>query len=239
MSDTDSVLVIDDDPRILRLVGHYLQREGYAVRTATRASEAREQLSRLPPDLIVLDVGLPGEDGFALAREIRSRSAIPIIMLTGRAETVDKVVGLELGADDYITKPFEERELLARIRSLLRRYRTPRQASSEPGGVARFGEGWRLDLARHELCSPAGESVFLTGHEFRLLETFVLHPHRVLFRDALMDRIAGRDWNPLDRSIDVLIAKLRKKIEPDPARPTLIKAVRGEGYKFTAPVSID
>jgi len=239
MSDTDSILVIDDDPRILRLVGHYLQREGYAVRTATRTSEAREQLSCLPPDLIILDVGLPGEDGFAFAREIRSQSTIPIIMLTGRSETVDKVVGLELGADDYMTKPFEERELLARIRSLLRRHRTPRPASSGSSGIARFSEGWRLDLARHELYSPTGESVFLTSYEFRLLETFVLHPHRVLSRDALMDRIAGRDWNPLDRSIDVLIAKLRKKIEPDPARPTLIKAVRGEGYKFTTPVVID
>jgi len=237
MSDTDSILVVDDDPRILRLVGHYLQREGYSVRMVTSVDEAREQLCALPPSLVILDVGLPGEDGFTFAREIRSQSNIPIIMLTGRSETVDKVVGLELGADDYITKPFEERELLARIRSLLRRYRVSPSASSKTGGVARFAD-WRLDLTRHELFSSTGENVYLTSHEFRLLEMFVLHPHHVLSRDALMDRVAGRDWNPLDRSIDVLVAKLRKKIEPNPAQPTLIKAIRGEGYKFTTEVVI-
>lgn len=240
MSDTDSILVVDDDPRILRLVGHYLQREGYTVRLVATVREAREQLSVLSPSLILLDVGLPGEDGFTFAREIRSQSDIPIIMLTGRVQTVDKVVGLELGADDYITKPFEERELLARIRSLLRRYRTPLPPSPKTtgGGIACFA-GWRLDLTRHELFSPTGENVYLTSHEFRLLETFVLHPRHVLSRDALMDRVAGRDWNPLDRSIDVLVAKLRKKIEPNPAQPTLIKAVRGEGYKFTTEVVIE
>lgn len=239
MSDTDSILVIDDDLRILRLLGHYLQREGYTVRTATCTREAREQFSHRPPDLIILDIGLPGEDGFVFAREIRSQSTIPILMLTGRSETIDKVVGLELGADDYLTKPFEERELLARIRSLLRRYRMSRPAGSESSGIARFGDGWRLDLTRHELFSPTGENVSLTGHEFRLLKAFVLHPNRVLSRDLLMDQIAGRDWNPLDRSIDVLIAKLRKKIESNPAQPALIKAIRGEGYKLTAPVAID
>ncbi|MFO1424590.1 MAG: response regulator transcription factor [Candidatus Competibacteraceae bacterium] len=241
MSDTDSILVVDDDPRILRLVGHYLQREGYTVRLVATVREAREQLSVLSPGLILLDVGLPGEDGFVFAREIRSQSDIPIIMLTGRVQTVDKVVGLELGADDYITKPFEERELLARIRSLLRRYRGSPAVSLKTatgGGVARFA-GWRLDLTQHELFSSTGETVYLTSHEFRLLETFVLHPGRVLSRDALMDRVAGRDWNPLDRSIDVLVAKLRKKIEPNPAQPTLIKAVRGEGYKFTTEVVIE
>ncbi len=239
MSDTDSILVVDDDPRILRLVGHYLQREGYTVRVVATVREAREQLSVLSPNLIILDVGLPGEDGFTFAREIRSQSDIPIIMLTGRVQTVDKVVGLELGADDYITKPFEERELLARIRSLLRRYRaSPPPSPKTTGGIARFAD-WRLDLTQHELFSSTGETVYLTSHEFRLLETFVLHPGRVLSRDTLMDRVAGRDWNPLDRSIDVLVAKLRKKIEPNPAQPTLIKAVRGEGYKFTTEVVIE
>jgi DNA-binding response OmpR family regulator len=236
MSDPGSILVVDDDPRILRLVSHYLRREGYSVRTANCAREAREQLSHLPPDLIILDVGLPGEDGFTLARDIRSQTDIPIIMLTGRSDTVDKVVGLELGADDYITKPFEERELLARIRSLLRRYQASPPASSQTGGIVCFA-GWRLDLTRHELYSATGENVYLTSHEFRLLQAFVLRPNRVLSRDELMDQIAGRDWNPLDRSIDVLIAKLRKKIEPNPAQPTLIKAIRGEGYKFTTEVA--
>ena len=230
--DDRHILVVDDDPRILRLVGHYLQREGYSVRMVDSVGEAREQLSVLSPNLIILDVGLPGEDGFTFAREIRAQSDIPIIMLTGRDQMVDKVVGLELGADDYITKPFEERELLARIRSLLRRYRASLPVSSRTtGGIARFAD-WRLDLTRHELFSSTGENVYLTSHEFRLLETFVLHPHRVLSRDALMDRVAGRDWNPLDRSIDVLISKLRKKIEPDPEHPFYVLTVYGVGYRF-------
>ena len=237
MTNPESILIVDDDPRVLRLVSHYLQREGYAIQTAASAREAREQLSCLPPDLIILDVGLPGEDGFTLAREIRSQTNLPIIMLTGRTDTVDKVVGLELGADDYITKPFEERELLARIRSLLRRSQLTAPATPKAGGVACFAD-WRLDLTRHELFTATGESVYLTSHEFRLLQAFVLHPNRVLSRDELMDLIAGRDWNPLDRSIDVLIAKLRKKIEPSPAQPTLIRAIRGEGYKLTTEVVI-
>ncbi len=235
MNNADSILVIDDDPRILRLIEHYLGREGYSLRTATCATEARQQLSTAPPALIILDIGLPGEDGFTLAREIRAKSTIPIIMLTGKADTVDKVVGLELGADDYMTKPFEERELLARIRSLLRRCQIPSPAALEDSGIGHF-DGWRLDLTRHELISATGESVYLTSHEFRLLEAFVRCPNRVLSRDLLMDQIAGHDWNPQDRSIDVLIAKLRKKIESDPKQPTLIKSIRGEGYKLTTEV---
>ena len=237
MTNPESILIVDDDPRILRLVSHYLKREGYSIQTVTSAREAREQLSFLPPDLIILDVGLPGEDGFTLARDIRTQTNIPIIMLTGRTDTVDKVVGLELGADDYITKPFEERELLARIRSVLRRCRVTAPVPAKVGGIAHFA-GWRLDLTRHELLTATGESIYLTGHEFRLLQAFVLHPNRVLSRDELMDQIAGRNWNPFDRSIDVLIAKLRKKIEPNPTQPTLIKAIRGEGYKLTTEVVI-
>ena len=237
MTNPESILIVDDDPRILRLVSHYLKREGYSIQMVTSAREAREQLSFLPPDLIILDVGLPDEDGFTLAREIRAQTNIPIIMLTGRTDTVDKVVGLELGADDYITKPFEERELLARIRSVLRRCRVTAPAPAKVGGIVRFAS-WELDLTRHELFTATGENVYLTNHEFRLLQAFVLHPNRVLSRDELMDQIAGRDWNPLDRSIDVLIAKLRKKIEPNPTQPTLIKAIRGEGYKLTTEVVI-
>lgn len=237
MTNPESILIVDDDPRILRLVSHHLQRDGYSIQTATSAREARESLFHTPPDLIILDVGLPGEDGFALAREIRAQTNLPIIMLTGRSNTVDKVVGLELGADDYITKPFEERELLARIRSLLRRCQATAMASPKIGGIARFAN-WELDLTGHELFTATGENVYLTNYEFRLLQALVLHPNRVLSRDELMDLIAGRDWNPLDRSIDVLIAKLRKKIEPNPAQPTLIKAIRGEGYKLTTEVVI-
>lgn len=240
MTATDSILIVDDDRRILRLISHYLRQEGYPVRTAACAGEAREQLSAAAPALIILDVGLPDGDGFSLTHEIRLHSNIPILMLTGKSQMVDKVVGLELGADDYMTKPFEERELLARVRGLLRRSRAPAHSpSSAPGGIARFGGGWRLDLTRHELFSPTGENVCLTSHEFRLLEAFVRYPNRVLSRDALMDRIAGRDWNPLDRSIDVLIAKLRKKIENNPAQPALIRTIRGEGYKLTTPVAME
>jgi two-component system, OmpR family, response regulator len=240
MTATDTILIVDDDPRILRLIGHYLRQEGYSVHAAACAHEAREQLSTAPPALIILDVGLPDGDGFTLTREIRLHWDIPIIMLTGKNQTVDKVVGLELGADDYMTKPFEERELLARIRGILRRSRTPAHSPSPAtGGIAVFGEGWRLDLTRHELFSATGENVYLTSQEFRLLEAFVRCPNRVLSRDALMDRIAGRDWNPLDRSIDVLIAKLRKKLENNPTQPSLIKTIRGAGYKLTTPVVID
>lgn len=239
MNETDSLLIVDDDPRILRLISHYLEREGYSVRTATSAGEAREQLATQPPALIILDIGLPDGDGFTFTREIRLHSDIPIIMLTGKDQTIDKVVGLELGADDYMTKPFEERELLARIRGILRRRKAPSSPSlPATGGIAFFGGSWRLDLTGHELFSPTGENVYLTSHEFRLLEAFIRRPNHILSRDALMDQVGGRDWNPLDRSIDVLIAKLRKKIEQNPAQPTLIKTIRGEGYKLTTEVII-
>jgi two-component system, OmpR family, response regulator len=237
-ADSISILVIDDDPLILRLIGHYLRREGYSIRMVTRAREGLDQIAIQSPDLIILDVGLPDEDGFTFTRNLRAHSNIPIIMLTGKTDTVYKVVGLELGADDYITKPFEKLELLARIRSLLRRSQASSPPSVEKARSFRFA-GWRLDLIGHELFSPAGERVHLTSHEFRLLTVFARNPNHILSRDALMDQIAGRDWTPLDRGIDVLIAKLRKKIEADPARPALIKSIRGEGYKFAVLVEIN
>lgn len=238
MNKTQYILVVDDDPRIRKVLEIYLQREGYDVCTANCVDKARQQLSAQEWALILLDIGLPDEDGFSFAREIRIQSSVPIIFLTGKTETIDKVVGLELGADDYITKPFEERELLARIRSLLRRYQTLPNSSPKKNHVACFS-GWRLDLSRRELLSPNGEQVHLTSHEFRLLEIFIECSNRVLSRDVLMDRIVGRDWNSLDRSIDVLIAKLRKKIEQDPTQPKLIKSIRGEGYKFIAELEMD
>lgn len=238
MSKIQHILVIDDDPRVLRVLETYLQREGYDICTANCVDKARQQISAQEWALIILDIGLPDEDGFSFAREIRTQSSVPLIMLTGKTETIDKVVGLELGADDYITKPFEERELLARIRSVLRRSQTSSNSSPEKTCIACFSD-WRLDLSRHELFSPNGEQVHLTSHEFRLLEVFIECPNRVLSRDMLMDRIVGRDWNSLDRSIDVLIAKLRKKIEQDPTQPRLIKSIRGEGYKFIAELEMD
>ncbi|MFO1371111.1 MAG: response regulator transcription factor [Candidatus Competibacteraceae bacterium] len=239
-TEKELILIVDDDPRITRLVGQYLRQEGYQTETATNGREMRNRIAARQPDLVILDLGMPGEDGLTLTREIRTRSNIPIIILTGKGHTVDKVVGLELGADDYITKPFDERELLARMRSVLRRYRPLRsEATSLPkdGSVARFAD-WTLDLTGHDLTSPTGENVYLTSHEYLLLEALVTHPNRILSRDTLMDIIAGRDWNPLDRSIDVLIAKLRKKLEKDSQQPEIIKTIRGQGYKLTVQVEL-
>jgi two-component system OmpR family response regulator len=230
------ILIVDDDERLLRLLSHYLVSEGFTVSTATDGEQLRLRLATDQPDLVILDLGLPGEDGLSLMKEIRSGSSMPVIMLTGKASTVDKIVGLEVGADDYVTKPFEERELLARVRSVMRRYTASSGFDSKR--VARFA-GWKLDRLGHELISPQNQRIHLTSHEFTLLETFIDQPSRTLSRDALLEMLSGRDWNPLDRSIDVLIAKLRKKIESSPRDPELIKTIRGAGYKFTAKVDYE
>lgn len=234
-----TVWVVDDDPRLCQLLGHYLSAEGYQVYTAVCAASFLERVHDTPADLVILDLMLPDQDGFGVTRKLRTHSDIPILMLTGRAEVVDKVVGLELGADDYLTKPFEKRELLARVRSLLRR--APRQAPSAPSNDAEVADfaGWQLDLTAHTLRSPAGEPVALTHQEFALLATFVRRPQRVLTRDHILNAIAGRDWIPFDRRVDVLIGRLRAKVEPDPKHPTLILTVRGVGYKFGAAVALE
>ena len=237
MSAPTSILVVDDDPRLCRALARYFGQEGYSVRTANSGQEMRQVLSADRPDLVILDLMLPDEDGFSLARELRATSGIPVLILTGKSDTVDKVVGLELGADDYVTKPFNQRELLARVRSVLRRAsRDDRPQPGEPGFVACFA-GWKLDLNAYDLTSSSGEPVSLTSHEFALLTAFVRRGNRVLTRDAILELVAGRDWSPDDRSVDVLVGKLRKKIETDPRSPRLIKTVRGIGYKFTAPVA--
>jgi two-component system OmpR family response regulator len=234
----NAIWVVDDDPRICQLLDHYLAGEGYRVRTATSAEAFFNQVVDTPADLIILDVMLPDQDGFGVTRQLRAQSEVPILMLTGRAETVDKVVGLELGADDYLTKPFERRELLARVRSLLRRaHQRMSSASINEGAVVHFA-GWRLDLAGHTLLSPSGEPVELTRHEFLLLAAFVKRRQRSLTRDDILNLIAGRDWSPYDRSVDVLVGRLRAKLEQDPKHPTLILTVRGVGYKFGSPVSL-
>jgi two-component system OmpR family response regulator len=188
------------------------------------------------PDLVILDIVLPGEDGLSIARSLRAQSNVPIIMLTGKAKPVDKVVGLELGADDYITKPFDERELLARLHCIFRRVaqiqaHTPNQEYA----VAHFA-GWQLDLIGHELISPNATKVYLTTHEWNLLYALVTHHGRALTRDTIIELMSGREWVPQDRSIDVLVGKLRVKIEDDVKRPRLIKTIRGVGYKFTCKV---
>jgi len=239
MGAATKILILEDDARVARLLQRYLTREGYQSETATTVSEARQLIGRSPPDLLILDLVLPDGDGLSLAREIRVERDLPIIILSGRSDTMDKILGLEIGADDYITKPFDERELLARVRSVLRRVNL--QATDDDEGEIDdelFGfEGWVLDPRTHEVLDPDGETLQLTSYEFQLLHTFVTRSNRVLSRDEILEAVAGRRWNPYDRSIDVLVGKLRKKLESDTRRPSLIKTIRGAGYKFTARVS--
>ena len=226
------ILVVDDDQRIRHMLSRYFDQEGYRVSVAADGSALRAQLTDLI-DVILLDVVMPGEDGVTLAREIRAKSDVGIIMLTGRDDVLDRIVGLEVGADDYIPKPFHLREVLARVKSLLRRRRQMPPAAT--GEVIRF-EGWRLDVARRQLISPKGEDVALTTGEFDLLAALARHPGRVLGREALMDLTRGRNWETFDRTIDAQVARLRKKIEADPKNPMLVKSVRNIGYVFTGKV---
>jgi DNA-binding response OmpR family regulator len=235
-----SILVVDDDQRLCDLLARYLGKEGFQVITALNGEEMRRNIDQKIPDLIILDLMLPGEDGLLLAKELRMHQdqGLGIIILTGKSETVDKIVGLEIGADDYIAKPFDNRELLARIHSVLRRLKPNHnypQSLSENKTLARFA-GWSLDLVAYELISPAGETVHLTSYEFKFLSTLVQNNNRLISREKIFELIAGRKWRPYDRSLDVLVAKLRKKLQSNPADPVLIKTIRGEGYKLTVPV---
>ncbi|MFN0218503.1 MAG: response regulator [Hyphomicrobium sp.] len=230
------ILITEDDAGVRRLLRTLFEDEGYQVSEARSGRQALEALARESNSLITLDLGLNGEDGLAVAREIRRISAAPIIMVTAKASDVDRIVGLELGADDYIVKPFNTREVLARVRAVLRR--------ADPGGV--FGntathrlafENFVLDLADRTLLRRDGGLIDLTTREFALLEAFVRRPRRVQSRDALLDLVGGDGSDSLDRAIDTLVSRLRRKIEADPARPMLIKTVRGTGYIFTPKVT--
>lgn len=237
MKPQQHVLVVDDDPRICRLLSQYLQRQGFGTTIVHGEDEMFAELAGRSPDLILLDLVLPDANGIEITRKLRRNSKVPIIIITGEASTVDKVLGLELGADDYVTKPFDERELLARVRAVLRRYEGGSEAPPDkakqpsPGNVACFA-GWRLHLQRQELGSPAGKTIPLTYQEFRLLSLLVENPDQIFDRNHLLESIAGRDWHPNDRSVDVLVGKLRKKIESDPKHPELIRTQRGVGYRF-------
>ncbi len=231
-----TILIVDDDPEIRILVSRYLEKEGYGVDTASDTREAGRMLADGRFGLVVLDLMMPGEDGLSLARSLRANSDIPILILTSKIDVIDRIVGLEVGADDYMTKPFDLRELLARVRSLLRRSRQVRKDERAAPALKSHFAGWQLDPSAQELVSPAGEVVHLTTYEFRLLKALVERPKRVLTRDQILDLIADRVSFPYDRSIDVLVSRLRHKIEDDPANPTLIKTVRGVGYMFSAPV---
>ncbi len=234
------VLVVDDDPDLCSLLCDYLSTNGFAVRTVGDGAAMREALARELPDAIVMDLMLPGEDGLSLTRSVKAQWDIPVLMLSARGEEMDRVIGLEVGADDYLPKPFGPRELLARLRAVLRRgHPAPAPAdrvSAEPPGPAvtrerkAFGP-YQLDTAGHRLLRE-GREVPLTSAEYALLAAFVGHPGRVLSRDALVDMLKGYDRDPFDRSVDSRVTRLRRKIEADPAAPQFIRTVRGEGYLF-------
>ena len=228
------ILIVDDDLDTRAELKEYLTKHGFVTGTAENGEAMRVRMQEAGYDLVIMDLTLPGEDGLALTQYIRRQSQMPVIMLTGRSETIDRVIGLEMGADDYVTKPFELRELLARIRSVLRRAKSPSEdAAEESSAVVKF-EGWQLDLHARDLTSPDGRDIALTTAEFKLLEAFVGRPKRVLERDFLLNLVHDREWSAYDRSIDNLVARLRRKIESDPRRPKMIKSVRGAGYLFAA-----
>ncbi|MBK3773745.1 response regulator [Azospirillum sp. YIM DDC1] len=239
MDRTPHLLVVDDDREIRTLLSQFLTRHGFRVTGAKDGVEMMRTLDSARVDLIVLDLMMPGEDGLSLCRRLRATpetAQTPVIMLTAMGEETDRIVGLEMGADDYLAKPFSPRELLARVKAVLRRASGPPVAGGAVGKTLGF-EGWTLDLAKRELRSPDGVLVQLSAGEYDLLVAFVEHPQRVLTRDQLLDLARGRSAVPFDRSIDVQVSRLRRKIEPDPADPTMIKTVRGGGYLFTPAVT--
>jgi DNA-binding response OmpR family regulator len=236
MSGAQHIIVVDDEPAAREMVGDYLKMHGFEVTLCDGGASLRLVMADATPDLVVLDLNMPEEDGLSIVRDLKSRSPVPIIMLTATASPIDRIVGLELGADDYVPKPCELRELVARIRSVLRRgvSAAPSAAtgSTEPATKAiRMGTRW-FDLDTHRLRDDEGSEQVLTKSEYALLRAFADHPKRVLSRDRLLDLADARDPDAFDRSIDVRINRIRKKIEPDPAQPRFIRTVRGLGYVF-------
>ena len=236
----EHILVVDDDREIRSLLTDYLVGHGYRVSAAANGPEMRKLLEGTRVDLVVLDLMLPGEDGLSLCRDLRAKGAehVPVLMLTARREETDRIVGLEMGADDYLAKPFAARELLARIRAVLRRTRMlpPNLRGVETAPLIGF-DGWQLDTHARHLVDPEGTLVALTGGEYRLLRVLVDHPQRVLNRDQLLNLTQGRDSDPFDRSIDLLISRLRLRLRDDAREPRFIKTVRGAGYVFCATVA--
>lgn len=239
MSSMDHLLIVDDDAAIRALLSRYLKEHGYRVTAVADGREMRRALAADRPDLIVLDLMLPGEDGLTLFRDLNPRTHLPVIMLTARDEAADRILGLELGADDYVPKPFEPRELLARIKSVLRRARRlPPNLLPEAVRGYRFA-GWRLDVASRELVSPANVVISLAASEFRLLKAFLDHPRQVVSREQLAALAFGKDISPLDRGVDVLVSRLRQRLDDDARKPSLLRTVRYEGYRLDADVEVE
>jgi two-component system OmpR family response regulator len=239
MEELPHIAVVDDHQEIRQLLVRYLGQHGYAVSEAASAQEFRAQLEAgQVPHLVVLDIMMPGEDGLSLCRHLRATTSIPVIFLTAMAEDTERIVGLEIGADDYLVKPFNPRELLARIRAVLRRSGTPRPQEDGPTQTGRLRFADKVfDLARHEVTGSDGVAVPLSTAEFRLLCVFLERPGKVLSRDALLELTSGREADVWDRSIDNQVSRLRRKIEEDPKNPVLIKTYWGDGYCFTGKVS--
>lgn len=233
------LLVVDDDVDIRTLLAEQLSSAGFVVSTAENGAQMRQAMDREHVDLVVLDLNLPGEDGLKLCRDLRARSNTPVIMLTARGEAIDRIVGLEMGADDYLSKPFEPRELLARIRNVLRRSEAlPANLEAMSSGKARFS-GWTLDFQKRHLVDPEGRVVVLSGAEFRLLRVFVTHANRVLTREQLVALSSGRAYESQQRAIDLQVSRLRAKLGDDKAPSALIKTVRNEGYVLASAVTVE
>jgi two-component system OmpR family response regulator len=238
MDAADHLLIVDDDAEIRNLLSQYLVKSSFRVTAVADGRGMWQTLAAGRVDLIVLDLMLPGDDGLTLCRNLRAKSIdIPVIMLTARGEETDRIVGLEMGADDYLAKPFSARELLARIKAILRRARSlPENLRPDTARELRFA-GWALDTVQRQLVSAEGVVTPLSGAEYRLLRIFLSHPNRVLNRDQLVDLTQGREADPLDRSIDVQVSRLRQRLGDDPREPRLIKTVRGEGYVLAVAVT--
>ncbi|CAG8999510.1 MAG: Transcriptional regulatory protein OmpR [Candidatus Celerinatantimonas neptuna] len=235
MAQQKQILVVDDDQEILSLLQQYLTKSGFIVDTASEGKQMRHRLEIQQPDLIILDIMLPGDDGFTLCRKIRQESNVPIIMLTANSDETDRVIGLELGADDYIGKPFSPRELLARIKALLRRSEVTNQAM-QPARYIRFNE-WRLDTQTQCLLHESGLQLELSGSDYRLLQLFLQHPNEILNRDLISDATRGRGSLPMERGIDVQISRLRHRLGDNNKNRRIIKTIRGSGYILVAQVN--
>jgi len=236
MTEPNKILVVDDEPDICTIVEFALSGAGYEVITHGRGDGVVEIVKDQKIDLVVLDLGLPGIDGLTLTRTLKEHMDVGVIIVSGRGEATEKVIGLEIGADDYMAKPFEPRELLARVRSVLRRMEKSEDSDENEISIFQF-EGWKLDVMVRLVTSPSNDPVSMSSGEFNLLRAFVEHPNRVLSRDRLLDFTHDTDAPAFDRSVDVQIARLRKKIEPDPQQPSFIKTVRNAGYIFAAKVT--